>query len=177
MNYRDFIQAGADAFIGTVEAAGGTPRTWIVTPQIIEHDGSTHKPVLCYAAAGIALAPGNLVLILTMRNNLNFAPIQRIYEASEANGVIIGLVGTDSFALTGSFSFSGDVSISGNLAVSGNLTVGGNANVTGDAEIDGTLTLAGTDINAFVTGHMHESGTLVAPSGGGPVTGQTGAPA
>lgn len=161
MNYD---KIGADAFIGVVVAEGDEPRTYLVNPSIIEHDGSTHKPVLCATAQGVTVEPGAKVLILTMRNNLDFAPIQRIYGASESNGVIIGVVDAEGFELTGDYKFVGDVLIEGNAVING------------DLEITGTLILNGTNINQFVTNHMHVSGTLTAPPGGGAVTGVTGAP-
>ena len=130
-----------DAFIATVVSVN-PDTSCIVTPQIIEHDGTTHPNVTAGVVEGITPTAGDSVLVLTTRNNLDNAPIQRYYDASESCGRIIAIVKTASvYSLTGSFKFIGSVEITQNLTVDGNLTVKGTLSVTGDTTLSGRLTV------------------------------------
>lgn len=173
-----------DAFLATV--VSGSEPEWTVQPHITEPDGTPHKEIIVGTQEGITPSIDDVVLVLTMRNNLDGEYISRVYPSSESNGVIVGVFqAIDGYTLTGSFNFVGDVQIDGDLEVNGNITATGDVNVIGNATITGNLsaanlnisgnaTIGGVDIGAFITSHMHTPGTYTSPSGA--VTGNSGAP-
>jgi hypothetical protein len=150
----------ADAFLAKVVSGSG--KEWIVTPQIIEDDGTTHPDIDVSAQGGITPEVGDTVLVLTMRNNLNETPIPRYSKATESNGVIIGVLTTASgYTLTGDFNFIGDIAIEGSLSITGDLTV------TGDIEAEGDVK-AGFPVQISLLTHTHANNA--------PAPGPTGPP-
>ena len=153
--------ANADAFLADVVSAGDDPQTWVVQPLLTEFDGEDMEQIKV-SSGEITPSVGDTVLILTMRNNLDFEKISRYYTASASNGIIIKIIKTSAnpqYVLTGNYKFVGDLQITGKLDVSGNTNV------------DGTLTVAGKNINTHTHGTGGPNGTL--SNGGGPVTGIT----
>lgn len=124
------------AVVNTVNQDG----TCLVTPQIIEHDGTTHPQIKVGFVQGITPAANDVVLVLTARNNLDNSPIQRYFSASEACGRIVGVLTAGSvFNLTGSYKFTGSLEITQDLTVDGNLHVKGTLTVDGDTTLKGKL--------------------------------------
>jgi hypothetical protein len=107
----EFSKAQADAFIAKVDAPGASAGEWLVTPQIIEMTGVQHAQITVGTSQGIKPAIGDSVLILTMRNNLDFANVSRYFEANEANGVIVGVVAASAFENVGAFTITGSLKV------------------------------------------------------------------
>lgn len=128
-----------DAFVAEVIRPGAN-NTWTVAPQIIEHDGTDHPNIDVGIVEGITPTVGDMVLVLTTRNTLDNAPIQRYFTASEACGRIVAILETGEYKFTGNYKFIGDFTIDGNLTVTGNLTVNGDATMDGEVTIKGKLT-------------------------------------
>lgn len=170
-----------DAFAAVVTGPGEGLHAWVVVPQIIENDGTPHPPITVQAGGGITPAPGDYVLVLTARNNLDNLPVKRFYESSESNGRIAAvLVAATGYTFQGTYRFIGPVSLTGNLAVTGNTTllgnltmtgneaVTGNVNITGNSTISGNLTVAGilTVGGVVVNSHTHANNApLPGPTG------------
>lgn len=178
------------AFLAKV--VSGDDDEWIVDPLITEYDGTPHPSITVTTQEGITPNVDDIVLVLTMRNNLDREPISRFYDASESNGVIIGVVtAPNGFTLTGDFNFIGDVTIDGNLSVTGMFQTGQLA-VQGDSAIGGNLVVAGSVACAALTaasaliagdaiiggksflGHMHAAGTYTVTTAPGVVAGTSG---
>lgn len=79
---------------------------------------------------------------------------------------------------SGKLKITGDLTVTGKIDVGDDATFSGDAHVSGDTSCDGTVTgsteVVGNGIH--LSTHKHLAGTLAAPSSGGPVTGDTGAP-
>jgi len=130
---------GADAFICDVIKNNGDG-TWDVDPRIVEIDGTDHPTIKVNAVGGIKAQVGDVVLVETVRNNLDDKKISRFYPASETNGRIVGVAEPVlQYVFKGDYKFEGDVTIQGNLEVTENVQVGGNVSVTGNTTISGTL--------------------------------------
>lgn len=154
-----------DAFLAKV-VADNNDGTFTVTPQIIEHDGTTHPDVLAGIVQGITPASGDTVLIVTTRNTLDNTPIQRYFDASEACGRIVAVVQTSGqYILTGQFKFIGDFTVdgkfhcTGDVQIDGKCTIDKDLKVKGNATIDGDCSIKGKN---FMT-HTHSG---VTPGGG-----------
>lgn len=93
-----------DCFVAKVVGAGTAANTWTVTPLMTEHDGTDHPDILVASTSGITCLPGDLVLVLTARNNIDDSSVPRWFEASEACGRIIAI----SKSKDGIFRFTGD---------------------------------------------------------------------
>lgn len=125
-------------FVAIVKSKSGVG--WIVEPQIRENDGTVHKQIFVKSIFGITPAINDKVLVLTMKNNLDFSIIPRVFPPTEANGMIHAILQGD-FVFTGDFKFIGDLIIDGNLEVTGNIEAGGDiSTVTGDITA-GTVSL------------------------------------
>lgn len=156
-----YEKVNTDSFIAIVGSIGTNPREWVVLPQIREMDGSNFKPISVAAGNGITPAIGDKVLILTMRNNLDFEIISRYFSASASNGVIIAIIDSVLFELTGSYK------ITGNLDVTEKTKLG-----------DGSQKMVrGNDLKDFcqevldaLTTIKNWATSTAAPPGGGPLT-------
>ena len=159
----------SDSFIATVLTNNGDG-TWTVAPKITEYDGTPHVPIIVNAVNGLFPSPGDVVMIVTARNNLNDSFINRFYEASESNGRIVAIA-TPIIQYT----FKGDYEIIGNLTLLGDLTVTGDITATGNITVAQDITATGsitaTDITlsgkSFLT-HTHANNA--------PAPGPTGPP-
>ena len=150
------------ACLGTV--SGGSGSTWQVDPLIIEDDGTNHPTVDVTVRDGLTPTVGDTVLIEFMRNTLSLTSVKRYFDASESNGVIIGIIKTaNGYVLTGDYKFIGNVTIEGDLSITGDM------NITGDVTISGNLTVSGKDVGP---NHEHLPGTY--SNSGGPVVGTSG---
>lgn len=175
-----------DAFLATIVSGEGVE--WIVSPLIIENDGTQHPDITVTTQTGLTPEVDDIVLILTMRNNLDLQSINRFYDSSESNGVIVGIVQTsDSFTFTGDYNFIGDILVDGDLDISGDTLIEGNLTVLGNINVTGSITGGALNVTSAMIGpvdfaafyaqylsHMHGPGTYTTPSGA--VTGASGAP-
>lgn len=147
---------GADIFLATVDAKDGD--TWKIKPLIVEVDGTDHPGLVAVANKGVTPSPGDKVLVVTMRNNIDGAKISRYFEATEANAVIVWVFQSES-----KLTLTGDFILDGNLTIEGGLTVSGEVNC-------GSLIIGGVPFE----NHMHLAGALISAAPGYPVTGMTG---
>lgn len=134
-----------DAFLATVISYDVAEKTAVVSPLIVENDGSAHPDITVKAVAGIKPATGDIVLVLTIRNNLDDAEISRYFESSESNGRIIHVVKPAGgvFTFKGDYKFIGDVVFDGDVSVTGDTTMDGDLTVKGDTKVEGDTTLEG----------------------------------
>ena len=114
-----------DGFIAKVKSGAGL--RWVVEPQIINHDGTTHADLTVGIRDGITPTIDDLVIILTVKNNLDFSRINQFYEASRSNGIIIGIAQTANdekkYLLDGNYTFRGETVVDGTLTVNQTLTI------------------------------------------------------
>lgn len=127
-----------DGFIAKVKSGSGL--SWVVEPQIINNDGKQHPDITVGIRDGIKPLVNDLVIILTIKNNLDFLNINMFYQPSYTNGIIIGIAKTqeNKYYLDGNYNFTGDTVNDGKL------------NVTKDVTFDQTLQVKG-NTRSFVT--------------------------
>lgn len=167
-----FNMQWTDAFVATVVGAGLLPDTWEVIPLITEIDGTDHPEITVGARDGITPTPGDTVLVVTMRNNLDLSAISRVFPSSESNGVIVGVMAqTTGYALTGDYTFIGDMIVDGDLTVTGDVTVTGGITAVGNSSFGGNVAITGAMTSATATiggrpfaAHVH-IGSPSAPPG------------
>lgn len=154
-----------DSFVAKVESGSGL--AWKVTPQIINDDGNQHPIIDVTVNEGIRPKVGDMVLILTMKNNIDFSNINKFMKASYSNGVIIGILTSQDgkYYFRGSFVVDGDITIdntneSGNGILKGTLEVKGNTrSLVTHAELNTALqTMAGV-INTQLGTKLDGTGT------------------
>lgn len=149
----------SDCFLAEVISFSSSTFKGKVKPLILEADGSTHSDINVEAksVSGVTPSVGDLVLVVTSRNNLNDKPIHRYNQTSESNCRIIAVVKKNgqNFVFTGDYQFKGDVEITGNATfkqdlkvegdteLEGKLDVGGDVVIDGDAEIGGGFKVGG----------------------------------
>lgn len=135
---------GADAFICDVISKNTVKKTWKVRPRITEVDGTNHPMIDVNAVGGLDPVVGDVVLVVTARNNLDDKKISRFYPPTEANGRIIAIAKpVTKYFFEGDFEFDGDVVFTGNVTIEKDLTVRKNLTVDEDAEVGGDLTVDG----------------------------------
>ena len=127
-----------DGFLAKVVSYDPTTETAEVLPLIVENDGTKHPGITAKPVAGVLPSTGDVVLVLTLRNNLDDAYISRFFTASESNGRIVHVV----TPANGVYTFKGDYKFEGNVTIEGDVAV------TGDVSIEGlvTITIDGQDI-------------------------------
>jgi len=125
-----------DAFVAKVES--GSDLIWKVIPQIINDDGNQHPIIDVTVKTGIVPKVGDIVLVLTMKNNIDFSNINKFMKASYSNGVIIGIATSQD----GKYYFKGPFNYEGNFVIDGDLTVD-NTNGSGNGIFKGTLEVKG----------------------------------
>lgn len=153
------IKYNTDGFLATVLGEAETDGLWRVDPLRIQIEGSDHPEIEVLTRDGIRPQGDDIVLILTMRNDLDLEPINDYFVASDTNGVIVGIVKTSSaqlYIMKGNYKFDGNLEITKDLEVKGNVV------------ITGTLKVGGVNYSA----HTHLPGTY--SNSGGPVTGVSG---
>lgn len=133
-----------DCFLATVISFNSATYEGQIQPLIVENDGTDHPIVKAKSVGGLAPLPGDKVIVVTSRNNLDDQSISRYYEASESNCRIIEIASTGGiYNFKGNYKFEGNVIIDGDLTTTGDITSAGNLNLAGDALIGGDATLAG----------------------------------
>jgi len=125
-----------DAFVAKVESGSGL--AWKVTPQIINDDGNQHPMIDATVETGITPKVGDIVLVMTMKNNIDFSNVNKFMNASYSNGVIIGIATSQD----GKYYFTGDYNFQGHFVVDGDLIVD-NANGSGNGIMKGALEVKG----------------------------------
>lgn len=125
-----------DAFVAKVES--GADLAWKVTPQIINDDGNQHPIIDVTVKTGIVPKIGDIVLVITMKNNIDFSNVNKFMKASYSNGVIIGIATSQD----GKFYFKGPFNYEGSFVIDGDLTVD-NTNGSGNGILKGTLEVKG----------------------------------
>lgn len=145
----------ADGFLCEVISPNPIDGTWNVKPKIVEVDGTDMVIIKAKPVGGIDPVVGDVVMVVTTRNNLDDKKINRYYESSDANARIVAVATPVlRYEFKGDYKFIGDVIIDGNLEVTGDLEVGGDVSVgtilqpgdlvvTGDAEVNGNLDVDG----------------------------------
>lgn len=147
-----------DAFIARVISNNGDG-TWTVAPKITEFDGTPHVPIFVNAVNGLFPNPGDIVMVVTARNNLDDADINRYYEANEANGRIIAIsTPVVQYSFKGDYLIQGDITLQGNLTIIGDLTMTGELTVANNVTIAQDLTVVG---NIDTTGSITSTGLTV----------------
>jgi hypothetical protein len=160
----------SDCFLATVISfAGGEGQ---IQPLIVEADGTDHPMVRAKSVEGITPDPGDKVLVMTSRNNLDNSTISRFFNASESNCRIVGIVSKagNYFVLTGNYRFVGDILVQGNVQTTGDIQAAGNIQTLGDVtavgnvDVGGSGTIAGSltivtglsvaGINVLTHGHI-----------------------
>ena len=140
----------ADGFLATGVSYSEADKTAVVSPLIVENDGTPHPDITVKPVAGIKPAAGDIALVLTIRNNLDDKEVSRFFDASESNGRIVHIVTPVGgvFTFKGNYKFIGNMVFEGNVDVTGDVTIDGAVDVTGDVTIDGTVTISidGEDI-------------------------------
>jgi hypothetical protein len=133
-----------DGFIADVRSYNPVDNTWMVEPRIVEFDGTDHPLIKVNAVQGISPNVGDVVMVVTIRNNLDDKKINRFYEASETNGRIVGVAKpVTQYVFEGNYKFEGNLIIDGDLTVEDDLRVKGDLEVDGDAFIDDDLSVGG----------------------------------
>ena len=125
-----------DAFVAKVESGSGL--AWKVTPQIINDDGNQHPVIDVTVKTGITPKVGDIVLVMTMKNNIDFSNVNKFMNASYSNGVIIGIATSQD----GKYYFTGDYNFQGSFVIDGDLTID-NTNGSGNGIFKGTLEVKG----------------------------------
>ena len=125
-----------DAFVAKVESGSGL--AWKVTPQIINDDGNQHPVIDVTVKTGITPKVGDIVLVMTMKNNIDFSNVNKFMSASYSNGVIIGIATSQD----GKYYFTGDYNFQGHFVIDGDLTID-NTNGRGNGVLKGTLEVKG----------------------------------
>ena len=153
-----------DAFICEVIKKNAIDKTWDVQPKIVEFDGTDHKVITVNAVGGIDPQIGDIVLVVTARNNLDDKEINRFYESSETNGRIVAVAKPmifytfkGDFEFIGTVLFTGGIQTTGDLLVQGDLIVEKNASVGQNLIVTGSIS-AGSSITA--TGNISGLGDL-----------------
>jgi len=134
----------SDCFLATVISfANGEGQ---IRPLIIENDGTDHPIVSAKSVSGVTPDPGDKVLVVTSRNNLDNQAISRFYDASESNCRIVAIVSKvgANFVLTGNYRFVGDITVQGNIQTTGNVQAAGNVQALGDLTVIGSATIGGS---------------------------------
>lgn len=158
--------ANIDSFAAVVKKQN--KNTWDIEPLLIQVDGSVHPPVSAITRSGIVPQPGDIVHVVTMRNNLDLDLVNISDSSSLANSIIVGVLKTTKYIYDYDREFNGNLEIKKNLTINKNLAVKGDLAVEGKIEVKGKLIIAGKDY----TTHTHVAGTLTTSQG--PVTGATG---
>lgn len=158
-----------DAWLAEVISFDPLTKEAVALPKITEPDGTPHPEITVKAVAGITPEPGDLVLVITLRNNLDDAYISRFFEASETNGRIVDVVKSVQgvFKFTGNYKFTGQFAIDGSLDVTGPVSVDGSLDVTGPATLKNGATITG---DASVSGNL-SVGANLSVSGSATVSG------
>ena len=158
------MQYKNEGFIASVESVN--ENLYTIQPLIIEIDGTNHITLTAIVRDGLIPAVGDLVFVQIMKNNIDLDIINRYFEASETNAIIMAVVrpisSDPAYTLQGNYLFTD------NIAIGQDLTVEGDVVVEGNLEITGTLTVGGVEFS----GHTHAPGTFA--NSGGPVTGISG---
>ena len=146
-----------DSFIAKVLSFSLGTKKGKIQPLVIMQDGKKITSIDAKAIGGVTPSPGDLVLVIAIRNNLDDKEISFYYNPSWSNCRIVAVAATDSgtYKFTGNYQFTGGITFTGNLTVTKdlnvteNLIVGKNATisknltVTQDASIGGGLNVAG----------------------------------
>jgi len=158
-----------DSFVAKVKS--GSNQSWVVTPQIINNDGKQHDDITVGIRDGIKPTVGDLVMVNLLKNNRDFSNINEFYQASRANGIIIGILMTsgNNYYLVGNYNFTGNMVNDGTLEVKKATTLDDVLTVKGNtrsfvtyAELNSALQLVQTWLN----GHNHIL-TIAAAAGAG----------
>ena len=159
-----------DGFLATVDSYDEAENTATVSPLVAEYDGTPHPQIKVKPVAGVKPASGDVVLVVTIRNNLDDAEVSRYFPASESNGRIVHVVKPAGgvFTFKGDYKFIGDVVFDGDVEVTGDTTLDGDLTVKGDAEVQGSLDVqqsATIAADAVVTGNLSVGGLQSATPG------------
>lgn len=123
-----------DSFLAEVISYDSLKKTAEIEALVLMNDGSKQtlpaKPVF-----GIVPKPGNVVLVLAIRNNLDNEAISIFYKPTWANSRIIAVVSENSneYHFKGNYFFEGDLEIDGKLKVTKDLTVEGKSTFKDEA--------------------------------------------
>ena len=143
---------------------------WYVEPLIIQVFGNKHSKILARSRSGVVPLKGDIVHVVTMKNNLKLEEVRQTDEASKSNSLIVGILKADKNKYVYDYDreYKGNLTVGENLEVKKNLTVGENLEVKGEVKIEGKLIIGGKDY----TTHTHLPGSFA--TGQGPVTGSSG---
>lgn len=138
-----------DGFIAKVDSYTGGK--WVVTPQIINDDGQQHDQIEVISRDGITPKTGDLVFVMTIKNNHDFSNIQKYFPASYTNGVIVGIaISQDGFYyIEGDYNFKGSFEVDGSQVINQTLEVNGNTrSLVTHGELTSTINKLVTDLAA-----------------------------
>ena len=110
-------------------------KKWLVEPLIIQIDGKVHPQVEAISRSGIVPAIGDIVHVVTMRNNLDLEKIRTTDEATLLNSIIVGVLKANKNL----YVYDYDREIKKNLNVKKDLTIEGDASFKGNLKIEGNL--------------------------------------
>lgn len=150
-----------DSFLAEITSFSSATKKGKIKPLVILADGTDTQILDAKAVGGITPLPGDIVLVLAIRNNLDDSKISIYYKPTWANCRIIWVASpkagtykfTGNYQFTGGITFTGDLTVTKDLNVTENLIVGKDATVsenlmvTQDVTIGGGLDVAGA-INA-----------------------------
>ena len=118
----DFFRATTDTFSAEVIEAAEDSGQYIVQPLMIEADATDTPEMPALAADAIKPAVGDIVLVITSRNNYEHELQNRVTRSTGANLIIVAV-------------FSDELTRDAILNITKTLNVGGNFNLTGDASL------------------------------------------
>jgi len=147
-----------DSFVAKVKS--GQDQEWIVTPQIINHDGKQHADITVGTRDGIKPTVNDLVMVNLLKNNLDFSNVNEFYQASRTNGVIIGILMTSgsNYYLIGNYNFKGDFKNEGKMNNTGKVTFDDTLEVKGNTRSLVTHSELNTALQTMLTSlntHTH----------------------
>lgn len=182
-----------DSFLAKILSFNSGTKKGKIEPLVILEDGKKQKELDAKAVSGITPLPGDIVLVIAIRNNLDDSEISCYYESSWSNCRIVAIASakagtykfTGNYQFTGGVTFTGDLTVTKDLNVTENLVVGKDAtigsgdgggdllvlggltamsaNVGGDLTVIGDATIGGISFSEFHTDYLAH--THLAPGG------------
>lgn len=119
----DFFQATTDTFSAEVIEADEVSGQYIVQPLMIEADGKDTPEMPALAADAIKPAVGDIVLIVTSRNNYDHELQNRVTTSAGANMIIVAVF-SDELTRDAIINITEDLNVGGNFNLTGNATLG-----------------------------------------------------
>lgn len=113
----NFEKINTDAFIATIISLGTNANTFVVAPKIVEMDSTPHAQITVATSQGILPQIGDEVLIVTMRNPIDFSTISRYFNATAAKGIIVAVTNTSRLEYTQPTTFDADLWIKNFLKI------------------------------------------------------------